>query len=52
MYAGLYGAVAQPQNAGLAIEGALVRIPFATVSNFRSLHDAPVHSAAQMSARL
>ena len=41
--------------AGLAIERARVQIPFATVSkfgHFRSLHDASVDSAVQMSTWL
>ena len=48
MAAANWSAVAQRSNAGLAIKGARVRIPFATVSKFEhfgSLHDAPVHSA-------
>ena len=41
----LWSAVAQRQNAGLAIERTLVRIPFAAflkLQHFFSLHDAPV----------
>ena len=43
-----WSTVALQQNTGLAIERARIRIPFATISkhgHFRSLHDAPVHSA-------
>ena len=44
----LWSAVAQRKNAGLTTERARVRIPLAIVAkfgHFRSLHDAPVHSA-------